>query len=1012
MNRSESLQSLQSLQSLKAILGACLLAALCACGGGSNGTGPAVDTPTAPSITQQPQSQSVTVGQVATFGVTATGTAPISYQWKQGGTAIGGATNASYTTPVTAMTDTGKTYSVTVTNSAGHVDSNSATLTVSAAGSVSVSISPTQANLLPGGTQQFTSTVTGSGNSAVTWSVPEAGGGSVNGSGLYTAPAAAGTYHVVATSIADTGKSATAQITVSASTTAWNPHFAVRSDGGSYWISVDVDNSATQVWIQWNGTWRAMSKQSWGEGNGQLVFGYSKDIPDGATLALKALSTAGQTAQTQPFTFHFGTSITPVLGLSVSISPATATLKVGQTQPFTAVVTNSSNIAVTWSVQEAGGGTVSGSGLYAAPAAPGIYHVLATSVADTSLSASAEITVAPSTPPAIANLQVAKTDGCSATLTWTTGWPCNASVTCQKSGAAAMTRTRMDFVANRSFVLDLLQAATTYTVQVTVADAFGGVSAPQSISVTTTSGGVPDVIVSLDPATTRTISPYIYGINFNDGVTDTPAGVTFNRYGGNRWTAYNWENNASNAGSDYGPYSNDAYISSSTVPAEGVRAVIAKDESRNQASLVTLQLQGYVSADESGNVDVSQSLSARLAARFKPVVFKKSSQSAAAFTTTPSTADAYVYMDEFAWTLNQKLPGIFATGAALPTFIELDNEPELWHLTHLEIQGSTAISSDDYITKTLGLSKALKDQFPEVKLFGPVHFGFSGLFGWPGDAKPTPAGSDWFTDKYLLAMKAASNSYGKRLLDVYDFHWYSEARSGDGSRVSDLTAANLTDDQVQTVVQSPRSLWDPTYTETSWITTDALKAPIQILGRLQAKIDAEWPGTQIAITEYENGGDNHIAGAVAEADNLGIFADAGLFAASWWPPNSTYPYTVGAFRAYRGFDGAGANFGDTALKAVSSSIAEVSVHASLDSKASGRVVFVAINRSTSYQEVALNGQSLAGTATVYRISAESGAAQVAAGTPVAPMLAGSVPVSGSSFLIALPPLSVSTIEVK
>lgn len=100
--------------------------------------------------------------------------------------------------------------------------------------------------------------------------------------------------------------------------------------------------------------------------------------------------------------------------------------------------------------------------------------------------------------------------------------------------------------------------------------------------------------------------------------------------------------------------------------------------------------------------------------RFKPVVFKKSTQSAAAFTTTPSTSDNAVYMDEFAWALDQKFAGqgIFAAGAATPTSVQLDNEPELWSGTHLEIQGSTPISSDAYIIKTIVLTRALKDQFP------------------------------------------------------------------------------------------------------------------------------------------------------------------------------------------------------------------------------------------------------------------------------------------------------------
>ena len=80
-----------------------LALALIACGGGSH-TPPAGNAPT---IAAQPSSLSVTVGQTATFTVTASGTAPLSYQWVKGTNWIAGATAASYITPVTTMQDDG-----------------------------------------------------------------------------------------------------------------------------------------------------------------------------------------------------------------------------------------------------------------------------------------------------------------------------------------------------------------------------------------------------------------------------------------------------------------------------------------------------------------------------------------------------------------------------------------------------------------------------------------------------------------------------------------------------------------------------------------------------------------------------------------------------------------------------------------------------------------------------------------------------------------------------------------
>src|SRR5271154_5388990 len=104
---------------LPLILFAALLAA---CGNGTNPIGAAAPkTPAtiiAPSLTVQPSDQSVAVGQAATFSVTATGTAPLTYQWQKGGTAIAGATASSYTTPATTAADSGSKFLVVVTNSA------------------------------------------------------------------------------------------------------------------------------------------------------------------------------------------------------------------------------------------------------------------------------------------------------------------------------------------------------------------------------------------------------------------------------------------------------------------------------------------------------------------------------------------------------------------------------------------------------------------------------------------------------------------------------------------------------------------------------------------------------------------------------------------------------------------------------------------------------------------------------------------------------------------------------
>ena len=93
--------------------------------------------PVAPTLGSQPASQTVTVGQTATFSVTPSGTAPFTYQWKKNGINISGATSSSYTTPVTSSADNGAVYAVNISNAYGTVTSSNATLTVITAPTVS-----------------------------------------------------------------------------------------------------------------------------------------------------------------------------------------------------------------------------------------------------------------------------------------------------------------------------------------------------------------------------------------------------------------------------------------------------------------------------------------------------------------------------------------------------------------------------------------------------------------------------------------------------------------------------------------------------------------------------------------------------------------------------------------------------------------------------------------------------------------------------------------------------------
>ncbi|WP_291270566.1 immunoglobulin domain-containing protein [Geothrix sp.] len=116
----------------------------------------------APTITTQPQSQSVTTGTLITLGVSATGSAPLAYQWRKDGSDITGATSSTFTVASAQATDAGN-YQVRVANAAGSVLSSVATVTVTAAlVAPTITTQPQSQSAVPGSAITFSVTATGS----------------------------------------------------------------------------------------------------------------------------------------------------------------------------------------------------------------------------------------------------------------------------------------------------------------------------------------------------------------------------------------------------------------------------------------------------------------------------------------------------------------------------------------------------------------------------------------------------------------------------------------------------------------------------------------------------------------------------------------------------------------------------------------------------------------------------------------------------------------------------------
>lgn len=428
------------------------------------------------------------------------------------------------------------------------------------------------------------------------------------------------------------------------------------------------------------------------------------------------------------------------------------------------------------------------------------------------------------------------------------------------------------------------------------------------------------------------ISPYVYGSNEDDWARSGKY-LTFGRQGGNRMTAYNWENNASNAGSDW-QNQNDDFLGGGNTPGEVPRKAVADALAHHATFLVTIPMAGYVAADKLAGGDVNKTPD-YLHKRFVVSLPHKSSP----FVYPPDLHDGKVYQDEFVKWLEHKFPHR-QKGADI--WYSLDNEPDIWSGTHSRIHPDKTTYAE-IIQKSVAMSKAIKAVAPKTLIFGPASYGWEGYVRFQD---PPDAHNRDFLEFYLAQMKRAGNTTGERLLDVLDLHWYPEAK-GDNKRITEAAA---TPGIVHARMQATRSLWDASYVEDSWITQSLGGKPIDLLPRVRAKIAKCYPGTKLAFTEYQYGGQNDISGAIAQADALGIFGREGVFAAALWPYGGPANYVHAAFDAFRNYDGRGAQFGELALKAISPDPSHLSIYAS---KQGSKLVCVIVNQSDGERSCSL-----------------------------------------------------------
>jgi len=498
----------------------------------------------------------------------------------------------------------------------------------------------------------------------------------------------------------------------------------------------------------------------------------------------------------------------------------------------------------------------------------------------------------------------------------------------------------------------------------------------------------PVVTVRLDPKPSHPISPFLYGASAVAPEQAREIGLAAVRWGGNRASRYNWKARADNAGSDWfflngkaGPW-DDFVAGNRRAGLSGYLTVpmlpwVAKGPDGWGFSVAKYgpqrRVEPYV-ADRGDGVRPDGS----------PIVGNDPRD-----TSVPSTP---AFQAEGIRSLKPPTGGP-------PRLYGLDNEPMLWGHTHRDVHPEPP-SYDEVFARGRDLAAAIKAADPQGLVAGPCSWGWTDLTysaldegkdRYATHADQKAHGGVPFLAWYLGRMRRESDRAGRRLLDAVDVHYYPQGQA-DGQPV--YNGKTPSDAMRALRLRSTRGLWDPTYRDESWI-----GQPVMLIPRVRAWVDANYPGTRLAIGEYSWGGDDDPSGAVAQAEILGIFGRERVDFAYYWAGLAGVQRF--AFALYRNPDGRHKGFGDRSIPARSDAPDRVSAFAALRDDGATTVVLVNKDpREPATVSLDLAGRSPPASGDLFRMP-----------NPPGPIRRDSWSSRGGKATVALPPLSAALVVV-
>jgi hypothetical protein len=509
-------------------------------------------------------------------------------------------------------------------------------------------------------------------------------------------------------------------------------------------------------------------------------------------------------------------------------------------------------------------------------------------------------------------------------------------------------------------------------------------------------------------ASRHSISPYIYGINFATESLARELRLPVCRWGGNATTRYNWKNNFANRANDwfFEDLPETSYNPGDGFPDESSANRFIEQNRRTGAdTILTVPMIGWTpkggracgfSIAKYGPQERSDPWWADCGNGMRPDGRTKVTGN------DPHDTSAEIGPDFVTEWIRYLIRRYGAAGQGI-RFYNLDNEPMLWWATHRDVHPQPT-TYDEMRDRTHAYAAAIKQADPEAKTLGPVLWGWVAYFysaldtaedeWWNKPPQDRNAhGGVPFVEWYLQQMRDYERDHGVRILDYLDLHFYPQWTGVSGSEPGSTATQALR-------LRSTRALWDPAYRDESWINDT-----VRLIPRMRQWVNTSYPGTKLAITEYNWGALGDLNGALAQAEILGIFGREELDLATLWGPDADDKPWAYAFRMYRNHDGAGGTFGETSVQATSDDSARLSIFAAQRSSDSALTLIVINKTATDLESsVHIDGFVPGGAARVRRYSAADLHAIVA--QPDQPVAQGSFSTIFPAFsitLFAVPP---------